>query len=250
MSRLQDINEQRELMNYEYSHLYNLVRHGSKSHLFSRRTLIQRRANSDDQAEYGIFVEIRGRKRLWRLASLERCLEERARHPESQIVRLGRDSRSKAFDVVNVARSYEQPDPRFIALTDESGNIESPVAEEVQADVNVYQLISNELTSLRYVPDSLDVENPKGCRPPAVVLRNLHMRYNDIVPEDFAAAVVMHCELPRVGEGKSRSGKNPFKSTEEKEAWFNTPAGQVWVKENPVPSIFALPIPDYLHRRG
>lgn len=252
MSRLNEINRQRELLNYEYSHLYNLVKHGSSAHLFPRRKLIQRRTNRDDQAEYGIFVVVNGKKKLWKLASLERCQEEKSRHPDSQIVRLGRDSRSKQFDLVNVATPPDQPDPRFLAHADESGNIKTPETE-IEADVDVFQLISNELTRLGYVPttEMFDgVECPVPARPPASVLRDIHMCYDDIVPEDFAAAVVRHCEVPNSSRGGSDRGKSPWKTPEEKAAWFDTPAGQVWVKENPVPSIFGLPTPDYLHRRG
>lgn len=241
--RLDKINDERELMNYEYTHLYNIARHSSKGTLMPRRKLIQRNEGSTDQAEYGLVVPSDKGPRTWKFLTLERCQQEQAKYPGSRVVRLGRDSKSSPFDVLVIDNAGQLPDPRFLAHADESGNIETPESNP-EVSQSLAQLVSNDLNELGFIKGS-------GCRPSATILREISMRYNDIVPEEFAAAVLKHCELPRPDGGSdSYAGKSPWRTPEAKQAWYDTPAGQAWVKENPVPHIFALPTPEILkHRR-
>lgn len=237
---LQETNNQRDLLNYEPSHLYNVAKHKgvTLNHVKDSRDL-------EENAEYGVWiVDDKGKKRsVLKYSSLERCQLESSKRPGSMVVRLGRNHQWKTADVLIISTPINTPIGSFLAKTDESGNIEN-LEREVNPDKNVYQLISNELVMAGYPSRS-------GARPPAEVLRGIAMRYNDIVPEEFAAAVVKHCELPKISDGEdSNQGKRPFKSPEEKQAWYDTPAGIAWVKENPIPSIFNLPTPEYMHRRG
>jgi hypothetical protein len=157
------------------------------------------------------------------------------------VVRLGRNHKWKSMDVLYTSKDLNVPIGSFQAQTDESGNIETPENPE-KVNQTVYQLISTELITMGYY---------RGSRPPAEILRTLAMRYNDIVPEEFAAAVIKHCELPKISDGEDNNHKaSSFKSLEEKEAWYDTPAGKAWVQEHPIPSIFNLPTPEYIHRRG
>ena len=238
MTKIEKINEERELLNYEYYHLYNLARHFPVAkHLEARSTLI---SDTKNQEEYGIITISGGIKRTWRFPSLERCQREAEIRPGSIIVR-GRDFSSKR-NWTEKAPDERKSTKSYLAVIDESGNIEAPETD-VEVDNTTAQLISNELAKLGFIKGS-------GCRPPARILCDLAMRYNDIVPEDFAAAVIRHCELPRSESDEIIPSKSPWKSPEDKEAWLDTPAGQAWVKENPTPSIFALPTPDILkHRR-
>lgn len=237
---LENVNEQRDLLNYEPSHLYNVAKHKGV-------TLNPAGAYSEIkyESEYGVLtLDEKGRKKSgFKFESLERCQMESLRRSGSMVVRLGRDHGWKSLDVFHEDEPLNVSVGPFIGSTDESGNIQ-PLEEEIIPDVNVYQLISNELVMAGYPSRS-------GARPSAEVLRGIAMRYNDIVPEEFAAAVVKHCELPKISDGEdSNQGKRPFKSPEEKQAWYDTPAGIAWVKENPIPSIFNLPTPEYMHRRG
>lgn len=232
-------NEERELLNYEFSHLYNTVKHKSVTlNPVAEGTEI----NSD--AEYGVMImDANGRKKKgFKFATLARCRREAARRPNSMVVRLGRNHGWPSLDVLNTNQPLNIPMGKLVGMPDESGNIEVIENEEVEPDSTAYQLISNELISRGFY---------SGSRPPADLLHTIAMRYNDICPEDFAAAVVKHCEMPRISEeGDKRTASSPFKSLEEKEAWYDTPAGKAWVKEHPIPSIFKMPTPDYIHRRG
>lgn len=76
-----------------------------------------------------------------------------------------------------------------------------------------------ESTEIRFNIDELgSIETPQETE----------MRYNDICPVKIPVR---------------------FRTADEKEAWYDTPAGRAWVKENPIPSIFQLPTPEYIHRR-
>lgn len=237
---LQGINDERDLSNYELTHLSNVAKRKGITLNPVKSTSVLR-----DDAEYGVMVfDSNGKKKKTvKFSSLELCQAEVERHPGSMVVRLGRNFQGRAFNEVRRTREISHPIGSFLASVDESGNIETP-ENEVVPDVNVFQLISNELVMAGYPSRS-------GARPSAEVLRGIAMRYNDIVPEEFAAAVVKHCEIPKISEeGDAKRAKIPFKSLEEKRAWYDTPAGQAWTKEHPVPSIFNLPTPEYIHRRG
>ncbi len=234
------INEERELLNYEPTHLYNIARHKGVTLNVVKSTSVL----VEDLAEYGVmlFDENGKKKKTVKFSSLERCQIESQKISGSMVVRLGRNHRLKSFDSIYL-EPINKPIGSFLAQTDESGNIDTS-KNEVVPDVNVFKLISNALVIAGY-------PNHSGARPPAELLRSIAMRYNDIVPEDFAAAVVKHCELPKISEGEDKSqGKSPFKSPEEKEAWYDTPAGLAWVKEHPIPPIFNFPTPEFIHRRG
>lgn len=235
---VEETNNERELLNFEPSHLYNMARHKGVT-----LNPVENTGDLNTEAEYGvwIFKEDGTRRTVLKFASLARAQAATSRFPGSMVVRLGRNHRWRNADVVHVQRKTNEPIGSFLAKTDESGNIEIPEHLE-SVNLSAYQLISNELTMMGYY---------QGDRPSAEVLRNLAMRYNDIVPDDFAAAVIKHCEIPRIREEGDQNHKaSSFKSLEEKEAWYDTPAGKAWVQEHPIPSIFNLPTPEYIHRRG
>lgn len=232
--RLNQVNKVRELLNYDYTHLYNTVKHPSiarQGHLHPRRKQIKEEKIGADLAEYGVMVE----GKMWKFSSFEKCVEEAAKRGGT-VLRLGRNS-GKAFDVMNVAAAYDAPEKKFLARTDESGNIEPPEAEEIIVDSSVNQRISEEL--LIYC---------KGTRPPADVLLAIHQRHPDISFYSFAVAVLSHCELSPPSEsgrlGHHKTGS--FRSYEEKELWYSTPAGKAWVKENPVPAIMQHTMEEFI----
>lgn len=239
MTVLQDINEQRELLNYEYSHLYNMVLYKG----VKLNSVVSDRETTEGP-EYGVITRTETGKRIRKFSSLERCELEVQLHG-GQIVRLGRNHPYRTADILYTSEPLNEPMGSIYADMDESGNLERK-PNPVQVDRQIAHVISRELIELGY---------PKGSHPTSIVLRDLHMRYNDIVPGDFAAAVVKHCNMPpsyaySEGKIKSEAAARSFKSPEEKNKWYDTPAGKAWVKEHPVPSIFNLPTPEYIHRRG
>lgn len=239
LSSLEETNDERELLNFELTHLHNLAKHKG----VTLNPVVNTSVLQEDLAEYGVmlFDENGNKRATLKFSSLERCQRESDQRPGSVVVRLGRNHRCVSMDVLYTSDPPNTLVGPFVASTDESGNIET-LDEDVVPSQNSYQLISNELIVAGYY---------QGSRPPAEFLRNLAMRYNDIVPEEFAAAVIKHCEVPKVSEvGENLKGKSTFKSFEEKSAWYSTPAGKQWTKEHPIPSIFTLPTPEYIHRRG
>jgi hypothetical protein len=236
---LKSINNERDLLNYEYSHLYNMV-------LYKGVTLnpVKTQRDLSTGEDYGLMIhdETGKKKQTLRFSSLERCQEEAAKRINAQVVRLGRNHAWKTGDVLTVSDPIDDPIGSFLALTDESGNIER-LQNALEVNRKILQLISNELEILGYLP---------GSHPPAEILRDLAMRYNDICPDDFAVAVVKHCKEPSSYHSSTQESVKsvPSKSLEEKEAWYETPAGKQWLKEHSIPSIFKLPKPEYIHRRG
>lgn len=238
MTVLQEINEQRELLNYEYSHLYNMVLYKG-----IKLNSVVHDHETTECAEYGILTDT---GRIRKFSSLERC-ELEVRIYGGQVLRLGRNHLHRIGDVLITSEPMNEPMGSFSADMDESGNLDRK-PKALIVDRQIAQLISNELTELGYEPNS-------GAHPTAQILLDLHMRYNDIVPEDFAAAVVKHCNMSPSyaysdGNIKHRGTISSFKSFEEKKAWYDTPAGQAWTKEHPIPLIFKFPTPEYIHRRG
>lgn len=241
MTFLQEINEQRELLNYEYSHLYNMV-------LYKGVTLnsVVNDRETTEGPEYGVMTYTDTGRRIRKFSSLDRCQLETSLHG-GQVLRLGRNHPHRTADVLFTSEPLNEPMGSIYADMDESGNLDRK-PKALTVDRQIAQLISNELTILGYEPNS-------GAHPTAQILLALHMRYNDIVPEDFAAAVVKHCNMPpsyaySEGTSKPKGTISPIKSSEEKKAWYDSTAGQAWTKEHPIPSIFNLPTPEYIHRRG
>lgn len=224
-----EINRQRELMNYDYFHLYNVAKYGTGHHLGPIEKVIKEVRAGADPAEYGVLLENnQGKKILQRFSTFDRA-EAAANQHNGRIVRLGRNLKTP-YDSYDFSESQNYRPPQF--SIDESGAIEF-VEQLIEGDEDFNIVISLELTGLEAI-------QYKGTRPDAKALLELHKRHPEISFEDFAAAVIRHCEIPPYKEGGGENHKSsPWKSDDEKDEWYLTPAGQKWLKDNDVPPIMS-----------
>lgn len=234
MANLQHINKQRELMDYDFHHLYNRVKFGAGSSIEPRAQCV-----GDDTAEYVVLIVGEdGRRKRWKFSSYERCVQV-AEQKGGMVLRLGRNSRSLQGHLRNLRKSHNQRSPttgayvgKLNVIIDESGNME-PIPIALPPDVPSDHTISEDLEVMGY---SRAIQY-NSTRPPSQDLFRLHQRHGNVSMEDFAAAVVKHfepVETPKAFvEVRSRLSRTPA----EKEAWYSTSAGQQWLKNYSVPSI-------------
>lgn len=230
---LKEINRQRNLINYEYYHLYNIVKYGAKYSLPPLAKQLKDVKAGADPAEYGVQVRTAdGKRKLWKFTSCERCTQEAA--PMSgTVLRLGR-SPAASFDTLPgigafAGDAYTKPN----MTVDESGTVEFSTIVERSCDPHLYQTISSDLERLGY-PKAIQC---KGTRPLAGHLLDLHQRHHGVSIEDFAAAVVKHFELPGIPQNPRQRPVSSYRSDAEKDEWYSTPAGQEWLKDNSIPPI-------------
>lgn len=230
-----EINRQRELSNYEDTHLYNVAKYGVKDNLPPIERPIKEVKAGTDNAEYGvIFINSKGIKVTQRFSTLEKAHDAAEQHG-GRVVRLGGKPRSP-FDKYKYG-SDATTEPSIKARIDESGTVEF-MEQPLEGDKDYNAIISLALTEMGAI-------QYKGTRPSAEQLLELHRRHPDMSFVDFAAAVAKHCDIPVKKERKEYKTIIPRRTYEEKEAWYSTPAGQQWLKKYSVPAIMAHTKEDY-----
>lgn len=230
---LKEINRQRELFNYEYYHLYNIVKYGAKYSLRPLERQLKDVKAGADPAEYGVQARTAdGKRKLWKFASCDRCIAE-AVPMKGTVLRLGRNPAASLDTLSGVAPFAGDAYTKPSITVDESGAVEFAAIDEPAWDPHLYHSISSDLEDLGF-PRAIQC---KGTRPPARDLLELHRRHQDVSIEDFAAAVLKHCEPSQIYRPPRQHPTPPYRSEDEKEAWYSTPAAQEWLKTNSIPPI-------------
>lgn len=195
--KLKQINEARQLMNFDYMHMYWLATRGSSQGTLLPLSEPIREISTD--AEYGVQFE----DNLWRFSSLERCQEEAAKLMGAKVLRLGRGSRARRWGQTNTETNQEidRLRERFIAMDarkhstlitlDESGAFEIPAGKTMREDNDVSEALQ-----------SAGFQRNSGCRPsPEVLLSIFQDQTLDLV--HFAESVVKFCDGASSGNGSA-----------------------------------------------